>query len=101
MKRTTTPKIEIELPFDYNNFVEKFLVTFKQLDNIILEKSEKDDIEIKGNVISFKLTQEETSKFSVGEVFVDIKVLTFGKDVLASDIVYTTAEKVLNDKEFK
>lgn len=100
MKRTTTPKIEFELPFDYANFVDKFIVTFKQGENIVLEKTESDTFEINGNTISFELTQEETASFSMGTILVEIKIFTLGKDVLASDIIYTTVEDVLNDKVF-
>lgn len=101
MKRTTTPLIEFELPFDYDKLVSKFIISFSQQGKLIVQKTEQDDgVKTNGNVISFKLTQEETALFNVGVIRVEIKILTLGNDVIASDIIHTTVEEVLNDKVF-
>jgi hypothetical protein len=46
-----------------------------------------------------KLTQEETLKFdSVQTVSVQVRVLTVGGDALASDIMRTTADRLLENE---
>ena len=98
MIRATTPTHSFELPFDYEQFVGKILITYKQGNNIILEKTEN-DISFSGNTVSFELTQEETNLFN-GEMIVDIqvRVLTKGGEALASDTWHKTVIEVLNDK---
>jgi hypothetical protein len=98
MIRATTPTHTFELPFDYEQFVSKILITYKQGKDIILEKTEN-DISFSGNTVSFELTQEETNLFN-GEMIVDIqvRVLTKGGEALASETWHKTVNDVLNDK---
>jgi hypothetical protein len=98
MIRATTPTHSFELPFDYEQFVSKILITYKQGDKIVLEKTEN-DIVFDGNVVSYELTQEETLLFD-RDIIVDIqvRVLTKGEQSLASQVWHKPIEDVLNDK---
>lgn len=64
MIRWTTPTLTYELPFA-TEFVEKAFITIKSR-NVKIEKS-LEECEIGEKTISITLTQEETSKFAVGE----------------------------------
>lgn len=98
MIRATTPTHSFELPFNYEEFVSKILITYKQGDKIVLEKTEN-DITFDGNVVSFEFTQEETLLFDK-DIMVDIqvRVLTKGGQSLASQVWHKPIDDVLNDK---
>lgn len=98
IKRATTCPIEISLPFDYKDFVTRVLITFKQFDNIIIEKTEN-DISYNGNVITYHLTQEETKMFKPNvQAKVQARILTIDNEALATDEVYFMPRDVLNDE---
>ena len=97
MIRATTPTHIFELPFDINEFVDKVLITYKQ-DEIVLEKT-LEDCNIEKNILSYKLTQEETNKFNnIVFVKIQIRVITKGGESLASDEYSKSVQDVLNDK---
>ena len=101
MIRATTPTHEFVLPFDYEQFVGKILITYSQDDEIVVEKTEN-DIAIVGNSISIKLTQEETAVFKPNKyVKVQVRILTLGGEALASDIISKPVCDVLNDEVLK
>ena len=101
MYRATTPTHTFELPFEYEQYVEKILITYKQGDEIVLEKSEN-DIVVDGKVVSFQLTQEETNLFKPNIMCdIQIRILTIGGQAYASQEWHRTVEDVLNDKELK
>lgn len=97
MIRATTPTHTFTLPFDYNTFVKKIVITYSQNGEIVLNKTEK-DIVVNGNAISVKLTQEDTVKFVADSVKIQLRVLTLGEDVLVSQIFNETVRDVLNDE---
>lgn len=100
MYRATTPTHTFELPFEYEQFVKKILITYKQGSKIVLEKTETDDITINGKTVSYQLTQSETKLFEK-DIIVDIqiRVLTNGGQSIASQEWHRLVNDVLNDKE--
>ena len=97
MIRATTPTHRFTLPFDYNTYVKKILITYSQSGEIVLEKKEN-DVQIDGNIVSYKLTQEETKLFSNGYVSVQVRVLTLNNEALASEKYSMHIDNVLNDE---
>lgn len=99
MIRGTTPTHTFELPFSASNFVV-YTVTYSQANNVIVKK-EKNDCEESGNKILVMLTQEETLKFNTNDV-VEIQIKAMDSDgvVTASDVVRTTAKKILDEVVF-
>jgi hypothetical protein len=61
ISRGTNPLQTFQLPFDCS-FIEEAEIVYAQKDKIIFTKTEQ-DISYEGNVIYFKLTQEETFLF--------------------------------------
>lgn len=97
MIRATTPTHSFTLPFDYNSYVEKILISYFQDDKIVLEKTES-DVEIDGKIVSYKLTQQETNLFSDGIVKIQVRVITLNQDALVSNIYHMAVKDVLNDE---
>lgn len=97
MIRATTPTHRFTLPFDYNTYVKKILITYSQSGEIVLEKKEN-DVQIDGNIVSYTLTQEETKLFSNGYVSVQVRVLTLNNEALASEKYSMHIDNVLNDE---
>ena len=97
MIRATTPTHRFTLPFDYAQYVKKILITYSQSGEIVLEKKEN-DVQIDGNIVSYKLTQEETKLFSNGYVSVQVRVLTLNNEALASEKYSVHIDNVLNDE---
>jgi hypothetical protein len=99
MKRATTPTHTFTLPFSYLGTVDKCLITYKQGAEIVLTKTES-DIKVKNdNEIVINLTQEETIMFKPNiPVKIEIRILTPSGDALASDIMQSSVEDVLNDE---
>lgn len=97
MKRTSTVTHEFETELDWLQIMEKLIVTYKQEDKIILEKTEN-DVTFNGNVLEVVLSAEETKEFSAGLVSIEIKVLTKGGQNINSDKIVRTVDDVLNDK---
>jgi hypothetical protein len=101
MVRATTPTHKFVLPFDYDAFVTKCIVTYSQCGKIVLEKRD-DEVLHDGNVLTVHLSQEETKLFGAfAQVDVQIRVLTNTEDVLASQIFHLNVRNVLNDEVLK
>ncbi len=103
--RATTPTHYFTIESDPGLF-KRILITYMQNGEIVLEK-EKDDISVTEEtedektvyVLSYRLTQEETRRFSMDfPVFVQIRALTFDGAAPASNIVKIDVETVLNDE---
>ena len=93
----TTPIHTFVLPFD-DSFISKVRVIYKQLDKVILKK-ETEDCTIEGNVVTVKLTQEETFRFDYNYfVHIQIRVLTSGNESLKSDIIMKGLTECLDDE---
>lgn len=109
MYRATTPKQIFIFEVDPSEFT-RILITYSQNGQIILEK-EKDDLtfeevtnafnDIIGYSAWFRMSQEETKKFSAAPgklVTVQVRVLTSSNEALASDKKTFTMQDVLNDE---
>lgn len=68
--RYTTPTITVNVPIDLRQ--ANVYVTFKQNDQIVLEKT-NEDITIEANKITIPLTQEDTAKFVSGMLLFQIR----------------------------
>lgn len=64
MKPGSTPKHSFELPFPASELAVAY-VTYTQDGHLMLEK-ELSDFQQEGNVVSYRLTQEETLRFKEG-----------------------------------
>lgn len=96
MIRATTPTHEYILPFNVEN-IDKLLITYKQGEKIVLEKTEA-DCAMEGVVASFSLTQEEMNLFEAEIVEIQVRILTTAGESIASNIITKTVFDVLNDK---
>jgi hypothetical protein len=104
MKISSTPTIEIELPFAYEGYVKKFFADFGQNGRVVVEKTEADlgySVEVNGKKMEIYLSQEETSKFSKGGITFQLKVFTENDKVVISEQETLNAEEVLNRELFK
>ena len=96
MLRGTTPTNTFELPFDATN-IEEVVVIYAQNDVEVFQKNTA-DCEIKDNVITVKLTQEETLMLNHKvNVQIQVWVKTKGNDVVGSDIIVVDVDKCLKD----
>lgn len=97
MRIGTTPTHTFELPSNIGSAVSKIKVTYAQGYDVILEKT-FDGTAVKNNILTVVLSQEETFLFKAKkDVFIQVRVLS-GENVLASDIITTTAEKCLDNE---
>lgn len=96
MIRGTTPTITFETDCDCTGF-DLLEIAFSQGDAVIMTKK-LDDCLIEENKITVNLTQEETLLFdsSKNPVLMQIRAGT-GKGRIASNIMHTTAERILKD----
>ena len=100
MIRGTTPTHVFELPFD-TDLISKAKVIYAQSDAILFTK-DKAVCECAANVISVKLTQEETLKFDCRKaVQIQIRILTTDGNALASEIKLVGVEKCLESEVFE
>lgn len=96
MIRGTTPTHIFRLPFSVET--PKFTITYAQNDREIVKKTEE-DCDVNGNVIELTLSQEDTLLFDEKmAVQVQIKTLDFGGNVKASNVMITTAGKILDEE---
>ena len=95
MTRGTTPTHVLTLPF-FTDRVAKLRITYKQGDDIVLEKTEG-DVKKVGKTLKYTLTQEETLKFVAGTpVYLQVRVLTIDNVSLVSPIKKLAVSDVLN-----
>lgn len=97
MIRGTTPTHSWEMPFPASA-VKAVRVTYTQDKTTILEKTES-DCTIADNLISVKLTQEDTLNFeALKNASVQVKVLTTAGDVVANDESKIVIQDTLNEE---
>lgn len=95
MRIGSTPRHEFTIPFDVS-LLKEFKVTYSQGGKIVLEKYLK-DFEASDNVLTVKLTQEETFLFAENtNVCLQARALTTDGDAISSDIRIISAEKCLD-----
>lgn len=95
MFRGTTPTNVFNVDVDLTN-AEVIYITYKQQNKVVFEK-EKSDITVTENSLTVKLTQEETLKLTEREVEIQIRARFSDGTALASNIIKTTANKILKD----
>ena len=96
MIRGTTPLLEFVLPFDIDLLTEAY-ISLSQDGNIKVNKK-LSECEQNGNKLSVKLTQEETLKLQDNKFTeIQLKVKTTEGDVMASQIIRKSTERILNE----
>ena len=97
MGRLTTKTHTFTVPYD-TNLIEKIRVVYAQ-DGDIVFKKEKQDVTLDGNVVTVKLSQEDTFKFSHKiPVEIQLRVLFKSGDAKNSDIIKTSVKRCLDDE---
>lgn len=95
MYRGTTPTNIFNVDIDLTN-AEVIYITYKQQNKVVIEKT-KDDITVTTETLTVKLTQDETLKLTEREVEIQIRARFSDGTALASNIIKTTANKILKD----
>lgn len=96
MIRGTTPTHTFTLPFDSTG-ITKLSIAYAQGGRVVLEKT-LPDCNIKGNVITVSLTEEDTLKFDSNKAMAEIQLrLGFGDSRMASQVMHITTERILKD----
>lgn len=96
MVRATTPLQEFTFDVDPST-LSRILITYKQEEEIILQKTEN-DLTFSGNVASFRMSQDEANSFTPGTCRVQVRALTSDGEALAGDIESVRVSDVLNDE---
>ena len=94
MRRGTTPTNTFTVPVDLRTAT--VFVDYEQEGKIVLEKT-GDDLTITETTVSLTLSQEDTLLFKPGRVLIQIRYVTAGGAADASDIIYTTFERIIKD----
>lgn len=91
MRQGTTPWIELSLDGCENiGSYKKIIITLKQDD--VKVNVNKEDLEIEGNVIRFKLTQAETLSFKSGRIVsIQLRAVDELGNAIATNIATTEA----------
>ena len=97
MYKGTTPTHSFNIGFD-TSLIKTVKITYSQKDREVLVKR-TEDCTLEGNVISTKLSQEETFLFE-GSCFVtiQIRVLTAGEDALVAEPIIMSVGKCLDEE---
>lgn len=99
MRKSTTPKIVLRIKdssIDLNE-VDICHVTLKAESNGHSLLIESPDIDTEARTVSFSLTQEETMGFNLGSIKIQIKMKLNDGTVIASKIVKTCMDEILED----
>lgn len=98
MIRGTTPKLVFNLPFDVSD-IKTVWVTFSQYNREVFT-IETENLTMDGMKVSVELTQAQTLELSQNDsVEIQLRILTNNGDALASNIMKTSAGKILKDGE--
>ncbi len=98
IRRGATPQHTFTLPFD-NSFVKSLRIIYTQNNEKVIVK-DKADCTFNGKTVSVRLTQRETLRLKVGEVEIQIRLLTTAGDSIPSlvekdRVVDSLSEEVL------
>ena len=97
MPRGTNPMNIYTLPFS-TDLVEKVRIIFSQRDGMKIKKTEK-DVEMDGNTVKVRLTQEETFRLKhTMPVKHQIRVRTTCGDVFKSKVYTFTVDECLDSE---
>lgn len=93
MKRGTTPTHTFTVPFDTAGISEARVIYSQQGRTVLV----KTDLTMEKNVITVRLTQEDTFRFSPDRVDIQLRVKFPDGTVLASDIRTVPVERCLEE----
>lgn len=93
MRRGTTPTLTITTDIDLTA-AENMFITFKQRNRIVFEKT-LEDLDITGNTIVCKLTQDDTLALMADIVRFQIRATLADSSKVASNIMVTNADEIL------
>lgn len=97
MKRGTTPIHQFVVPFSAE-MIDDVEITYCQNGQEILKKYIK-DCTVEGKTVSVMLSQDETFGFNEGiNIEIQLRVLTKGREVHASDIFIVDCKRCLSDE---
>ena len=97
MFRGTTPIHTFYVEID-TSIIKEVKITYSQKDEEVLVKR-TEDCTIEDGQISTKLSQEDTFRFEPNTVvFIQLRVLTTGDDVLISELIKASVGKCLDDE---
>lgn len=98
MIRGTTPTHIFTTPFDASQIKGGKVIYMQDGVNII--EKEIGECALEGQTIRVRLTQEESFKFDChkGYVYIQIRLLTTSKDVVASDLMRMAVERCLDSE---
>ena len=97
MIRGTTPTLEFTLPFDVSTLSEAY-ITLVQNGKTVVEKC-MTDCKCTDNCMRVRLTQEETLRLNCNRnVEIQIRAKTQVGDVIASNIITASAERILKEE---
>lgn len=94
MRRGSTPTNTFSLDIDLRQAT--VFVSYEQNGRLVFEKT-GEDLTVEEDEISLKLTQEDTLLLKPGEVLIQIRYIFPTGDADASNIIRTTAERVIKD----
>lgn len=102
MRRGTTPTITIKVKGNLSvDLFKTVIVTLKQGD-IQVDKTNSDiEFDAENNVLNVFLTQEDTLVFRKGQVSIQVRVLTFSEEALASQIINKSIDDILYEGEIE
>lgn len=97
MYRGTTPIIQLSIQGLSEIEIEKFYLTLVQ-PNITIEKTLK-DLEIDGNLVQCKLSQQETLSLYKSKVKIQCRILSKSDIAYATQIITLDVDEILKDGE--
>lgn len=98
MYRATTPTIILNVNTELDlSMIEKCHVTIKSENGGTSITYNDVNIDIENNKISFTMTQEETLKFNVGKIKLQIRAKLTNGAVVPSNIIVTTMNEILEE----
>lgn len=95
MFRGTTPTNIFNVDVNLTN-ADVIWITYAQQNKVVIEKN-KDDITATAKTLTVELSQEDTLKLTEREVDIQIRARFPDGTALASNIIKTTANKILKD----
>lgn len=97
MKRGTTPTLEIAVVGVKVTDLSSIYVTLKQDDLIITKSNEDIQVNEENNSLGVSLSQKETLFFRPGFVYLQMRAVTSGGNVIATDVQKIDAVEILQE----
>ena len=94
MRRGTTPINTFTTPISLIGAT--VFVDYEQDRQIVIEKT-GEDLTVTDTEVTLELTQEDTLRLCHGNVFIQIRAVFPDGTALASNIIQTTAERIIKD----